>query len=229
MAANLFNDALDIEIDKINKPYRFLITYPVNLIYIYITIIMFFIVGSLLTYKLTSLSQSIVLFIVFPSLVLYEILLKRLPIIGNIIVSLLVGIVFIYAEASFVNRIDVSWRFFYLAFLLNLIREIIKDIEDIDGDVKNNFQTAPVILGLPKTIFLIRFLVIFFICTSLSPFYIYYFNKIYFPLILVTIHMPLLYIIWRLKENITSKECGVISKYLKFIIINGILILFFTQ
>ena len=88
-------------------------------------------------------------------LILYEIILKRIPLIGNIVISSLVGIVFVFIEAGLTNKIDTTYPIMILAFNLNLIREIIKDIQDLEGDKLYNMKTLPIILGKHKTIIFI--------------------------------------------------------------------------
>jgi 4-hydroxybenzoate polyprenyltransferase len=94
---------------------------------------------------------------------------KYLPLVGNIVVSLLAALtVFIYwlfefyslkkqpdlfIEASLIfpqlNRFVLSFALF--AFLTTLIREIIKDTQDMEGDSRFGCRTLPVIAGIPVT------------------------------------------------------------------------------
>ena len=62
---------------------------------------------------------------------------KGLP--GNIAISLSVGLVIIFGAASVSKPLDTrSWVVFVIGFLYNLSREIVKDIEDIEGDEGRN-------------------------------------------------------------------------------------------
>ena len=97
-------------------------------------------IGSWKALHIHPLAKNMALFFVLPSLILYEIILKKIPLIGNVVISLLVGSVFLYTEAGLTNSVDMTLKIFILAFLLNLIREIIKDIQDIDGDNANNIK-----------------------------------------------------------------------------------------
>ena len=229
IGANILNDIVDIEIDRINKPHRFLVQHPINKLYIFITIIVLFTFGTWNTLKLPPLAQQLVLFFILPAIILYEFFFKRLPLLGNIIISLLVGSVFIYAEASLTGEIVITWKIFILAFILNLIREIIKDIQDIKGDATNNFKTLPIVAGIPLSIIILRILSLIFIIISMHPIYIQFYSFYYIPLILFSIHVPLLYIMWRLRVSITSKECDNFSNILKLMIINGIIIILLSS
>ena len=106
-----------------------------------------------------------------------------------------------------------------------MIREIIKDLEDINGDHQNNIQTFPIVYGQNQTILLIRALSLIFILISISPSYIFNYSMYYIPLIFFSIHIPLLYIIWGLRVNITTAKLHFFSNILKVMIANGIIII----
>ena len=226
--AYILNDFLDIKIDKINKPSRTLVKYDINDKILIIIIFTLFFIGSLIAYTLPDISIYIAVYITLPAIVLYELIFKKIPLIGNIIISLLVGLIFVYTEAATTESITLTYPIMILAFLLNLIREIIKDIEDRHGDSTYNFKTLPIAIGLPNTIFILRALsVLFFI---ISYFLLYDILSIYFlPLIFFTIHIPLLYINLGLKDNISSEECTKFSKMLKLMIFVGVLIILFLS
>ena len=137
--------------------------------------------------------------------------------------------VFIYTEAGLINDIVVTWKIFILAFMLNLIREIIKDIQDIDGDNSNNITTLPILIGVYPTIIFLRGLSFIFILVSMHPSYTYQYSIYYIPLILFSIHIPLLYIMWGLRVDITTKKLNHFSNFLKIMIINGIIIILLSH
>ena len=222
-AGNILNDWIDIEADKINKPSRPLVIYDVNHYLLFSIVFLLFAIGSWITIYIDVYAMYVAIFFAMPCIISYEIVFKRSPIIGNIIISSLVGVVFIFAELSFHQSISVTWRAAVLAFFLNLIREMIKDIEDIEGDAQSQYNTFPIIAGIPTTIVVLRIITIFFIILSLLPIFTSYYLWYYIPLIVFLIHLPLLYIIIRLTDNITPKECAKYSKVLKLLIINGII------
>ena len=229
IAGNILNDLMDIEIDKINKPHRFFVQYQINKMIIAIVVIILLLIGSWFALKLEPLAQYVALLFALPLLISNEVIFKKMPLIGNIIISLLVASVFIYTEAGLTGEVKITWKIFILAFMLNLIREIIKDIHDMKGDSTYNFKTLPILVGISKTILLLRILSSIFFIISIHPIYIYEYSWHYIPLILITIHLPLLYIMWRLRVNITSKECDNFSKLLKLMIINGIIIILLSS
>ena len=188
-----------------------------------------FIIGSWKALYIYPLARNIALFFVLPSLILYEIIFKKIPLIGNIVISLLVGSVFIYTEAGLINSIDITGKIFVLAFLLNLIREIIKDIQDINGDNANNIRTLPILIGVNATILFVRAISVLFIMIYMHPVYSFQYTIYYIPLILFSIHIPLLYIMWGLRVNIATKKLDHFSNILKIMIINGIIIILLSH
>ena len=223
--ANILNDMIDIESDRINKPHRILVKNDINQRLLIVMIIIMFSLGSILTINLPILATQIALFCALPGILLYEFFLKRIPFIGNIIISLMVGLVFVFVSSGLDADISDSLRIMYLAFFLNLIREIIKDIQDFEGDAYRNYKTLPIYFGKHLTIILIRSIFIIFFILSISPIYTQTYSIEYIPLLVFLIHIPLLYIIKRLNSDISSKECAKLSQYLKITIINGILII----
>lgn len=219
----ILNDFLDMEIDKINKPHRALVKYKINDYVIVIFIVSFFIIGTLIASLLSPLSRDIAIYIALPGIIIYEFIFKRIALIGNIIISILVGLVFVYSEAAITGDVTITYKIMILAFSLNLIREVIKDIQDEKGDRAHYFKTLPIILGITGTIYIVRFLSIMFFVVSLL-FAPQFMSPFFLPLIFFIIHLPLLYINLRLTDNISSKECARFSNILKLMIIAGVLI-----
>ena len=153
-AANILNDIVDIESDRINKPYRILVKNDLNPRILIVMIIILFSLGSILTINLPILARQIALFCALPCILLYELFLKRIPLIGNIVISLMVGLVFVFTSSGLDADISHSLRIMCLAFFLNLIREIIKDIQDFDGDAFRDYKTLPIYFGKHPTIIL---------------------------------------------------------------------------
>ena len=223
--ANILNDYIDIGADCINKPHRILVSNTIHPHIIIIVIIFMFSMGSIFASYLPLSAMRIALFFALPSILLYEFFLKRIPLIGNIIISLLVGIVFVFVAYSLNAQTYDAYKLMILAFFLNLIREIIKDIQDMPGDHKSGLLTLPLYIGIRKTVITIRLIYLLFFIVSLLPMYTQVYNWQYIPLLVFLIHTPLLYITARLNDDITQDECSKFSKFLKIIIINGIIII----
>ena len=224
-AANILNDLIDIKADRINKPSRILVQHHINRQAIITLIIILFIIGTVCAFYLPIKAMQIALFLALPGILLYELILKRIPLLGNIVISLLVGIVFVFVAYSLDSHIYDAFKIMLLAFSLNLIREIIKDIQDIEGDQASGLNTLPIAIGVSRTTTLIKCFACLFIIMSFLPMYTHMYSWQYIPLMVFLIHLPLLYIIIGLRDDITPKECAKFSKLLKLMIINGIVVI----
>ena len=224
-AANILNDLIDIKADRINKPSRILVQHHVNRQAMIAIIIILFIIGTVCASYLPIEAMQIALFVALPGILLYEFILKRIPLLGNIIISLLVGIVFVFVAYSLNSHVYDAFKIMLLAFSLNLIREIVKDIQDIEGDQASGLNTLPIAIGVSRTTTLIKCFACLFIVMSFLPMYTYLYSWQYIPLMVFLIHLPLLYIIIGLRDDITPKECAKFSKLLKLMIINGIVVI----
>ena len=163
-AGYMINDYYDVKIDYINKPDEVIIgrTMKRRVALFYHSILNFSAIGI---GWLLAPRMALAIFIAAFLLWLYSNQLKRLPFIGNFTVALLtaasIWLIGFYYQKS--ELLVLTYALF--AFFLNLIREIIKDIEDRDGDRKHGCKTLPIILGFrntKKVIFAIAFV---FVCS----------------------------------------------------------------
>lgn len=240
----IINDIQDIEIDRINKPER-VIRNPGTWIWIYRFLFLF---GSFITlyvsYKHGAWWYLAVYFVAWFSLYAYSTRLKCIPLAGNLLVSLFSAAVVIAVLAPFLSEIselDESMQkqilrpfsfYFLFAFLLSLIREIVKDMEDYDGDKSRSCNTLAVSLGDEKTkIFVLFFSAIFM--ASLIAWIALYGSEIpviYFLYLVMIVLLPMLAVIYNVTSvkgswSFKKQEYHKISTWLKYIMIAGILAL----
>lgn len=177
--------------------------------------------------------------IISATLYMYATTLKQMLIIGNIIVALLLSFSVIIiglfdllpatyegnqAEMGVMFSILIDYAVF--AFIINLIREIVKDMEDVEGDYNNGMSTLPIAIGNKKTSIIVSVLgiiatliLLWYINTNLMSSKLYY-AAIYALLFVVA---PLIFVVvkvWNAKEK---KEFHFLSTILKWIIFFGIL------
>lgn len=149
--ANALNDFYDIEIDRINKPTRplpsgILMPRRAQQLWAWLSLAA---VGASIALPL--MSTVIVLFAV-GMLYLYSKRWKGTVLLGNSVVAVLTGLTFIYGGSVVGNYKHVVIPAVF-AFLTNFARELVKDIEDIEGDRLQNARTLPVRFGvLPSQI-----------------------------------------------------------------------------
>ncbi|MEM0141415.1 MAG: UbiA family prenyltransferase [Thermoplasmatales archaeon] len=179
MAGNVLNDYFDADIDKINHPKRPIPSGEVSrrsALLLSVTLFAVAFVASIFTFNIM---QVIIAAVAIFLLVTYEWKTKATGLMGNVVISVLVGLIFVYGSLSV--RISVLVLILSLmAFLANLAREIVKDVEDVGGDV--NRLTLPKRIGKGLSLVVAALLIV--VAVSLSPIpYIYYRWNIFYVLI----------------------------------------------
>ncbi len=228
----ILNDIIDIEIDIINNKKK-MVSKKNKKIALNLTII-FSLIGLFLAY-LASIYSNKYLFFFFPlallSLICYAFFLSTYKWLGNILISLLVGlsisISFMFQSHIYPPLHSTAYIYFglyiLLAVLLNWIREITKDIEDMKGDLTFKRQSLPILLGVKfsKTLIL---LVTFFllICFVISFTFFKQNFKILLPF--TPLGILLLVIIIQCLNSKTSKNYKMLSGTLKATMLYGTLI-----
>jgi len=162
------------------------------------------------------LKSSSVLFInslSFSALFSYSYKLKKIPLAGNITISFLTGLVFIYGGVA-VNNTSYALLPAFFAFAINLIRELIKDMEDIKGDYPKGANTFPVKYGFTKTKKIIIISTLILIAATVYPFIFRFYKIEYFIIVMVVVNPILIYIISSLLKDDSSKNLNKLSFFL---------------
>lgn len=151
----------------------------------------------------------------------YSNLLKRLPFVGNLAVALLtglsIGILNILYEVF--NPLVMVYAVF--AFFMTLVREIIKDMEDLKGDNTYGCKTIPIVWGIRKTKNLLYVIIGFFGIAVLLINQLYVkLPVIYFVMLLF---VPLAWLVAQLVKADTKKDYSWLSSFCKVIMLLGIL------
>ena len=224
---NAINDIYDLEIDKINSPQRPL---PAKIISVkeaaifYISINLLAIFLSFFAGIASALIVSGTQIILF----LYSVRLKHIAFWGNIAVALLTGMTFFYGGIIVSN-----WKFSLIpagfAFIINLIREIIKDMEDINGDSKLGVITFPQKFGFRAAKSIIIILILIFIAAIFSLYFVRIYKIEFFIIILITVIPVLLYIIKSLLKDDSVNNLKKISLILKINMIFGLAAIYFAK
>jgi geranylgeranylglycerol-phosphate geranylgeranyltransferase len=214
----IINDLYDINIDKINNPNRPLVTGVVSK-----TEAIMYAVSLLSTTEylnIVYLPQSFqwIIHLAILNIILYTPIFKKLLIIKNIsCASLIAFSIFLSGLTSTKELMEINNNFDLLSITISFIffgslsNEILLDIQDVDGDNKNNIKTIPSVFG-NKFAWHISSLIICFniISNSLSLNYIY--NR-QFAVIIAIIFMPLLINLYKIKYDNYSKKS--IENYMK--------------
>lgn len=224
-AGYVINDYYDVKIDLVNKPDRVVIGKGITrryaiLFHSALSILGVF-MGFLLSWHIAAIN-----FISAFTLWFYSNLLKRQPFIGNLVVALLTGISILIVEVLYHSGNVLILIYASFAFFMTLVREIIKDMEDLKGDNTFGCRTLPIIWGLRKTKFVIYFILAVFAATVLIL------NEQYsrLPLIyfLVFLFIPLIWLLIRLIRADTVRDFRWLSGFCKVILLLGIMSMIFV-
>ncbi|MFW6048449.1 MAG: UbiA family prenyltransferase [Candidatus Natronoplasma sp.] len=146
-AGNTLNDYMDRETDKINHPDRPIPSGKVSPKTALVFSATMFGIGIILSFLLEPWIPQIIVISAVVLMIAYEKKFKREGLAGNLIISTLTGMVFIFG-GSIYGELYLPTLFGLLAFLATVGREIVKDIQDVEGDINRN--TFPMRVGHKK-------------------------------------------------------------------------------
>ena len=237
----VINNIMDQDTDEIAKPQNRVVGVSISETVAYNWYIGLTIVGvgigfylSNVIYKPTFASMFI---LVATLLYMYATSFKQIPILGNVVVALMlstsiiiIGLFDILPAIDVDNRFrmkeafDILMHYAIFAFIINLIREIVKDLEDMDGDYQSGINTLPIAIGVQKTKIIVGVLTVLSIGILA-----YYVNSnlfeldyvVYYAMVLIV--GPLIYFGVKLMNAANKKEFHHLSLVLKIILFFGIL------
>ena len=223
-AGNTINDVFDVKIDEVNKPHRPIPSGRISVEnarnYAFLLFAIAIILSLIVSYMINSIWISVIVVIACIIMYFYARNLKAMPLVGNITVAVLTGFCFVIAGTVVSAALD-STYYLHVSIILGLFatfmtlaREIVKDMEDIEGDKLEGARTFPILYGkkIPSIISIILIVVTTLMCPIL---YIYHiFNMLYMVIMVVPI-IIFLYSAYSLKLNPPEETCAKVSKYLK--------------
>jgi geranylgeranylglycerol-phosphate geranylgeranyltransferase len=217
---NIINDIVDLKTDKINRPERALPSGVLSIkaatrLYIFCKI------SGVFLASMAGILPAVIAGVTSFALFFYSYSLKRIPLAGNITVAFLTGLVFIFGASAVNNYQNVLFPFIF-SFLINFIREIVKDIEDVPGDGKTGITTFPVVFGIPLSQKLISALIITLVFATFIPFFIEQYKIEYLIIITLSVNPALVLSLRLLSKADKQADYSTISRNLKFIMILGI-------
>lgn len=240
-AGNIINDIYDTEADAINKPHKHIVGTVISETtanYLYIALNMIGVgIGFYVSLRVGK-SAFFSLFVVISALLyIYSSYLKGIIGIGNLVISLLVasslyivGIFELIPTLTPSNK-NIQLTFFKIirnyaifAFMINLLREIIKDIEDVEGDKTMGIVTLPIYFGIRNStilLFCLHTIVLFILCVfTITELYTQQFALLYFLVLLIG---PMLYSALKLLQLKTKADYKHISTVYKWVMLFGVL------
>ncbi|MGH2645733.1 MAG: geranylgeranylglycerol-phosphate geranylgeranyltransferase [Chitinophagaceae bacterium] len=247
-AGYIINDYFDINIDQVNKPKRIIIDRLISRRWAILWHTTFNItgvaLGFLIGWKIGNLLLGVTQLFCSGLLWFYSTSYKRQLLVGNISVSLLTALTVLivgffepqlYLKINTVNapavyhllRIILLYALF--AFLISMIREVVKDLEDIKGDAWLGCRTMPIVYGVNASkdvSYILSWLLvglIVFVQVIIFP-HGWYFTIAY---LLVLVQLPLIAVIKKLRKAVSPIDFHHISNLIKLIMLTGIISMIF--
>jgi len=239
----IINNIFDVETDLENKPENVIVGKFISETKAYNLYIGFTVIGVAMGFYLANViekpSFASIFIVIAATLYFYATSLKQSLLIGNFIVALLlsfsviiIGIFDLFPITNVGNRPVMGLLFGILldyaifAFIINFIREIVKDLQDVNGDLNQGMNTLPIVLGIVKTtklVFGLSFIPVILILNYINS-NLFSSGLIYGTLYgLVFTLAPLLYFTIKIWSAKTTQDFHHLSTVLKWILFFGIL------
>ena len=182
-AGNAINDYFDREIDAINAPNRPIPRGAVSPRGALAFSVVLFAGAIGLAFTLPTVAIAIAVINLF-ALVTYTELFKGLPGAGNVLVGYLGGSTFLFGAASVGALSTTAVVLFLLAAVSTVTREIIKDVEDVEGDREEGLRTLPIVIGERRALLIGGVLLVAAVLASPLPWLLGTFGVAYLVVVL---------------------------------------------
>lgn len=233
----IINDYMDVRLDLINKPNKVIVGNTISRRW---AMFLHLIINGLAILFALFISKKIALlvFVCAICLWLYSQFLKKTYLAGNLLVAGLtaftIWILYIFNSNIMLAGI---WVYGLFAFTTTLIREIIKDAEDLRGDQKFKSKTLPIVLGIRKTknILFVLQVVLIVLCMAYCTSFValsYSSQSIFVVFLLYMLGLVILPMIteaWLIKTADVKKDFTQLSLLSKVIMLSGILSMIFWR
>lgn len=239
----VINDIFDQATDNENKPNKVIVGKNISETKAYNIYAALNIIGVGIGFYLSNVIEkpgfAAIFIVIAATLYLYATSLKQMLLVGNIIVALLLSFsviiigIFDLLPATYdgnqqlmsvMFRILLDYAIF--AFIINFIREIVKDMEDVNGDYNQGMNTLPIVLGLSRTrkvafvLLAIALLILLLYVNSNLMAFSLYFATVY---ALILVIGPLTFCLIKIWSAKSKKDLRLISSVLKLVIFFGVL------
>ena len=218
-AGYIINDYYDVKIDYINKPDRVVVGKLIKRRIVLASHWVLNLIGIGIGFYLNPYVGLINFFSGF-LLWLYSNQLKRMPFVGNLVVALLTGLSIFVVAIYYQKNMSLLLNYAVFAFSINLIREVIKDMEDLRGDMRFGSKTLPIVWGLRKTKYFLYGLISIFV--ALLFYLSIQLENHTLNLFLIILIVPIIYLIYLLYRADSQKRFHQLSLFCKLLMLAGI-------
>jgi len=249
-AGYIINDYFDLNIDQVNKPGKVVVNVLISRRWVIFWHMFLSLLGLFFTVSALPIASYWYLVLAnLASIVLlwfYSTNLKKQLLIGNVLISILtawaIGIIFFSKYPFKINGLmDVDRnevRFFRytvlyasFAFIISLIREVIKDMEDMEGDRKYGCRTMPIVWGLNASkVFVAVWIIVLVAALTILQFYVlpfgWWHSALYCLLLIIA---PLVWIGSKLFKAQSAADFHRLSVAVKLIMLTGIVSMIFFR
>ncbi len=242
-AGYVINDYFDINIDEVNKPEKMVVDRHIHRRWAIAWHFVLSTTGVLLTFFALPFAQK--WYLVLANLLCVALLwfystnFKKSLLVGNVVISLLTAwtiLIIFFSKVSLADAFGLGetphHKFFRLAilyagfaFVSSLIREAVKDMEDLAGDARYGCKTMPIVWGVNATkVYVAVWLVVLIASLVIVQAYILQF-KWWIPVVysVALVILPLLWIFTRLFAAQTPADFHRLSNWIKLVMLTGIL------
>ncbi len=249
-AGYIINDYFDLNIDRVNKPGKVVVEKMIKrrwaIVWHLVLSGLGVFIGFYLSWKLRNIFIGFSNLVCVLLLLFYSTTFKKKLLIGNVLISLLtswvIGVLYLcefrlhrFVNPEFHGALSRVYKFAVVyasfAFIISLVREVIKDMEDMEGDSRYGRHTMPLTWGLNATkLFCATWLIILLVALTLLQFYVLQYRwwlTIAFTCFLVI--YPILVVLKRLYRATEPGQFHQLSSIIKSIMMMGILSMMFLK
>lgn len=219
-AGYIINDYFDVKIDLINKPHRVIIGRYLKRRWAITAHQVLSVIGCFLGLWV---SKWIFLVGVVSVTLLwfYASYFKKRPFIGNVIVAFLTALSLLIISVYYLQNRTLVLIYALFVFAISLIREVIKDMEDLRGDVSHGCRTLPIVWGIRRTkVLLYGLLMMFIVLLYLSATYL---QNPHLAWIFTAMMLPVGWLTYKLVYADTKRAFASLSTFCKIIMLLGML------
>jgi 4-hydroxybenzoate polyprenyltransferase len=237
-AGYIINDYFDLNIDRVNKPGKLVIEKVIKrrsaILWHWLLSGLGVLLSIYVSWKLRNPIIGLANLGCVVLLWFYSTTFKRTLLIGNVVISLLTAwviLVLFVCEIRTPYGYTLSRTFKYaivyggFAFIISLIREVVKDIEDVDGDTRHGCRTMPIVWGLNVAkVFTATWLVV--LISALAVIQFYFIPRAQWIMIaygICFIDLPLLWVLRKLYTAQSKTDYHLLSGVIKGVMLAGIL------